>query len=33
MEVNAPADPKTPSMATATAERRCADVGVGKEDS
>lgn len=33
MEVNAPADPRTPSMATATAERRWADVGVGKEES
>lgn len=30
MEVKAPAEPRTPSMATATAERRCADVGTGK---
>lgn len=27
------AEPRTPNMATATAERRCAEVGVGKESS
>lgn len=30
MDVNAPAVPRTPSMATATAESRCAEVGVEK---
>jgi hypothetical protein len=33
MDVKAPAEPRTPSMATPTAERRCVEVGVGKEDS
>jgi hypothetical protein len=29
MDVKAPAEPITPSIATPTAERRCAEVGVG----
>jgi hypothetical protein len=33
MDVKAPAEPRTPSMATLTAERRCVEVGLVREDS
>lgn len=31
--MNAPAAPRTPTMATTTAESRCAEVGTGNEES
>jgi hypothetical protein len=33
MDVSAPAPPRTPTIATATAESRCAEVGIGKDES